>query len=64
MPIKTKIPIYYGPYNKVRSQIRPLIDSNTWYTIYLATHHNIFQISDVQVREPVRDQIEEDLDLV
>lgn len=64
MRIETKIPIYYGPYRKVRNQMIPLIDSNIWNTIYLMTHHNIFQISDIQVREQVKDQMEEDLENV
>jgi hypothetical protein len=60
--IETKIPIYYGPYRKVRNQMIPLIDSNIWNMIYLATHSKIFQISHIQVMEPVKDQMEEDLE--
>ena len=60
--------IYYDPYYRVQ-KIRPLVDNivdnnNARKKVYFMTHRNIFQILNIQVKEQIKDQINEDLDLV
>ena len=64
MPMKTRVPIYYEPYNKARNKAWSLTRRDIWVNVYNFVQCKNFRITDIQVKDQVRDQIEEDLENV